>query len=377
MKILLVANYPLEYNPSMHAYGQLLFNELSSAGLEVTLLKPFPIFGRIVKNGSIGKWLGYFDRFLIFPIILTLYSYKFDLIHVVDHCNAVYAFFVRANKCVITCHDLIGIKASFGVVAFTHVSFTGKILQRLILKGLLRTKYIICVSEQTRQELLPYINERKHKIFTIHNALRLNTQNLRDATCVNRVSCIVSTLKPYILHVGSNMPQKNRAGVIEFFRTITALPRFRNFNLVFCGQKLSDNLAEQVRVCGLSRVVCDLGFVSDAELSYLYFNAEFLIFPSLMEGFGWPIIEAQSLGCLVVTSDIKPMNEVSGRGAILINPYNMSASAHTVADQYTRRDEIIELGYANSRKYMPEQMIDAVIEVYEEITFGQQKTTND
>ncbi len=377
MKVLLVANYPLEYNPSMHAYAQLLFCGLSSAKLDVHMIKPYPIFGRIVKKGGVGKWISYIDRFLIFPIILKVYAGKFDIIHILDHCNAVYAPFIDAKKRVITCHDMIGVRASFGDVPFTRVSFTGKILQRIILKGLRMTENVICVSEQTRKDLIVFIEDNKHNLFTVKNALRLNTENSGDPTQTIRTSTMTPLMVPYIFHVGSNMPQKNRSGILEFYKNIIDIPRFENFNLVFCGQHLSTDLLEQAKSLCLSQRVHDLGFVSDAELSYLYSKAELLIFPSLMEGFGWPIIEAQSRGCLVVTSNIKPMNEISGSGAILINPYDMRSSAQEVADQYTRRDEFIELGYANCGKYLPDKMIDELIEIYEKIAFARQKNSND
>ena len=70
---------------------------------------------------------------------------------------------------------------------------------------------------------------------------------------------------------------------------------------------------------------------SDEDLRSLYSGAAALLFPSLYEGFGWPLIEAQSCGCPVITSNRSPMTEVAGSAALYIDPANESAAAALIA----------------------------------------------
>jgi glycosyltransferase involved in cell wall biosynthesis len=90
-----------------------------------------------------------------------------------------------------------------------------------------------------------------------------------------------------------------------------------------------------------------------------------LLFPSLHEGFGWPIIEAQACGCLVVTSRREPMMSVAGSGAILVDPLDHCGAADEIERQWQRREYLIVQGYENVRRFDPDRFIEAYAELYE------------
>src|SRR5262249_32726892 len=97
-----------------------------------------------------------------------------------------------------------------------------------------------------------------------------------------------------------------------------------------------------------------LGFVSDEELAVLYANATALIFPSLFEGFGIPVIEAQAAGLPVICSDIEVLREVAGQGAIFINPQcgeSMAKAIIDVVDSPELRTRMIKIGKENAARY--------------------------
>lgn len=367
MKILIVGNYPFEYNPSMHAYAQLLSSGLSAAGLETRVIRPYPILGRILKKGLAGKWLGYIDRFVIFPFFLIVSARNYDIIHVADHCNSIYIPYIASLPHLITCHDMIGIQAGSGLISSVKLSLTGRFLQRMILRGLRLAKNIVCVSEQTERELLSFIAATNRNIVVIPNSLRFDFQNAFRYNLSQSFLCNVSNLSPYIIHVGSNMPQKNRPAILEIFRVLVTRKKFSNFNLIIAGQNLTPESHEWLRSNDISSRVFEFGFVSNEELACLYSKAEFLIFPSLREGFGWPIIEAQSSGCLVVTSDKPPMNEVAGRGAILVDPNNVASAVEEIVRMFPERDAFVSFGYENCRKYQAKNMVDSLVILYKHI----------
>lgn len=113
--------------------------------------------------------------------------------------------------------------------------------------------------------------------------------------------------------------------------------------------------------------------ISEELLRCLYKTCHLLLFPSLYEGFGMPIIEAQAHNCLVLTSNISPMKEVAGDGAILVNPYSIDSISKGI-DQIISLPEIQEKlrekGNKNSRKYTPEIIGGMYIKEYKRFLNG-------
>ncbi|WP_367027021.1 glycosyltransferase [Methylococcus sp. ANG] len=104
--------------------------------------------------------------------------------------------------------------------------------------------------------------------------------------------------------------------------------------------------------------------VVNEDLRALYSLADTLIFPSLQEGFGWPIIEAQACGCPVVTSNIAPMTEVGGNGAVYINPREETSAASIIAEMQGRRELLKQAGFANAARFSMESMTSGYLGAY-------------
>lgn len=97
---------------------------------------------------------------------------------------------------------------------------------------------------------------------------------------------------------------------------------------------------------GLGDAVVALANPGDAEVDALYTGCAAMLFPSLQEGFGWPIIEAQSCGALVITSDRDPMREIAGANALLIAPADPAAAAHEIVRRWPEREALRSAGRA-------------------------------
>jgi glycosyltransferase involved in cell wall biosynthesis len=142
-------------------------------------------------------------------------------------------------------------------------------------------------------------------------------------------------------------------------------PQFRSARLVMAGPALPPALREAAQALGGAVVECVA--LSDEQLRAIYTGATALLFPSLEEGFGWPILEAQACACPVITSGRSPMTDIAGNAAIFIDPEDAVSAAAAIASRMGDLDALREAGLANVRAYSPENMVDRWCEIYREL----------
>jgi glycosyltransferase involved in cell wall biosynthesis len=110
-----------------------------------------------------------------------------------------------------------------------------------------------------------------------------------------------------------------------------------------------------------------VGEVPDTELAALYRGARCVLYPSLYEGFGLPVVEAMACGTPVVTSIGTAMEEVAGGAAVLVDPLDVSAIAAGIEQATARRDELVPAGVARARDLTWERAADSVVELWREL----------
>jgi glycosyltransferase involved in cell wall biosynthesis len=110
-----------------------------------------------------------------------------------------------------------------------------------------------------------------------------------------------------------------------------------------------------------------VGEIPDAELASLYRGALCVLYPSLYEGFGLPVLEAMACGAPVVTSRGTAMEEVAGGAAVLVDPLDPTSIAEGIAEASRRRDELVPLGLARAREFTWERAADAVETLWREL----------
>ena len=110
-----------------------------------------------------------------------------------------------------------------------------------------------------------------------------------------------------------------------------------------------------------------VGEVPDAELAALYRGARCVVYPSLYEGFGLPVLEAMACGTPVVTSRETAMEEVAGPAAVLVDPLDSSAIAAGIHEASSRRDELVAAGLARAGAFTWDRTADAVVEIWREL----------
>lgn len=364
MKILLVANYAPDGQKSMARYAGFLDAELRKRGYATELIRPAPLAVRLVSRGSrLFRWLAYLDKFVFFPPRLWLHARRADVVHVCDHSNSFYLRWTGNTPNLITAHDALAIRSGLGEFPRNPTRWSGVRLQRWILRGLAHARRIVCVSQKTRCDfelLLP----SGPAMTVVPNPLggEFHPARAKDVADL-RQSLGIAPDEEYLLHVGKDSWYKNRPGVLRIFLELRKLLRFRRTKLVMAGAPMPPELRA---IAGTLDGVVECVDLSDVELRALYTGALALLFPSLEEGFGWPILEAQACGCPVITSARPPMNEVAGGAAILIDPEDPAGAAAVIAARINEREALRQAGLANVRSYSIDAAIDSYCQIYRE-----------
>jgi glycosyltransferase involved in cell wall biosynthesis len=365
MKILLLSNYYLKQQ-SMQRFAELMREGLSAEGHEVRLVRPPEVFGRLCRSDTgLGKWIGYIDRFVLYPPILRMQVRWADIVHICDQANAVYIPYLLGKPHVLTCHDMLAIRAALGEIAESPTGWTGRLYQRWILRNMSKAQFVVCDTRQTGEEVQRLTGLSCERVAIVPLALNYPYYPMEKAearACLNALGMIGPT--PFFLHVGGNSWYKNRVGVIRIFAELLKHSGYQTHRLVMAGKPLSAEIRQLIHDLGVDEDVVELVEVSNKDLCALYSTAEALLFPSLAEGFGWPILEAQACDCMVITTSRSPMTEVSGGAAVFIDPAQVEQSAAAIASSRARRGELVQAGSLNARRYERQTMIDGYLLAY-------------
>jgi len=149
------------------------------------------------------------------------------------------------------------------------------------------------------------------------------------------------------------------------------MPEYVTAKLVMAGKPLPASLKAWVDGSELADRVIAVTGTSNEELQALYSHAQALIFPSLEEGFGWPIAEAQACGCPVATTGRAPMTEVAGDAAILFDPNDPVEAAKTIRDGLLRAGSLRAAGLRNVERFAEGKIVDEYRDFYAKILANQ------
>lgn len=376
-KVLLVGNYVHDRQESMQRYAQLLLRELPKYGIATDFIQPEPWLGRLRPSPvGVGKWLGYFDKFVLFPFALRrrIAALRRSLgaeakahvvVHIVDHSNAFYEA-ATAEPTLVTCHDLLAVRGALGEDTDCPASCAGRILQRLILRGLRRADFVVCVSAATRNDLLRLTDsslETKSGVVRqgLNHPYRRLSRNQTDVRLAQAPE--LNAARPFVLCVGLNLKRKNREGAL---RIVAQIRDEWPGQIVFAGEPLDDATFALAQTLGVADRVVQIRKPANELLEALYNRAWALLYPSKCEGFGWPIIEAQACGCPVVCSDRTSVPEVAGAGAIVCDLEDEPAFARAILElaKPDLRRSLVARGFENLERFGLEAMFRSYAEHY-------------
>ncbi|MBN1871713.1 MAG: glycosyltransferase family 4 protein [Candidatus Omnitrophica bacterium] len=372
MKILLIGNYSYDVQESMQLFASSLEAGLKKSGCEVLLIRPEPFFGKLKPSyRGIGKWLGYLDKFIIFPLRLHKVIKTVDMAHICDHSNAFYTGYLNDIPHLVTCHDLFAIHSARGEVKENPTKWTGRRLQEIILNGINRSMHVACASEATRSDLLQMTSLRPENVSVVYYGFNYPYSPMETTEAKGRLKSLgITSEDPFILHVGKNFWYKNRLGLLEIFRYMIQSDRSLHLNLVLVGSLITEEARRFVKSHNLEKRIFEIGLVKSEQLRVLYSTAGALLYPSLKEGFGWPIIEAQACGCPVFTTKRPPMTEIGGDAAVYVDPAKPEAAARTIMEYISDSEKIAKMresGFLNVKRFSIDKMIRQYIDLYERL----------
>ena len=228
---------------------------------------------------------------------------------------------------------------------------------------------MLCAYPKPREEnccVSPTFLSTVFRVYTIPSTIHTRVWKSRKLH-PGWVSSTSTPDQPFLLHVGGNQWYKNRLGVLRIFSALRKLTVGRTLSLVMAGKSWTREMRRFILENGMSDAVFELTNVGDEDLRALYSTATLMLFPSLHEGFGWPIIEAQACGCAVVTSGRPPMDEVGGAAAVYVDPDNSEAAAATVKSCLERLSGMRQSGVANAARFVGSTMIESYLSVFDRV----------
>jgi glycosyltransferase involved in cell wall biosynthesis len=244
--------------------------------------------------------------------------------------------FFFLNRTIITVHDLNHIDLNY------NSSLLKRIYYKLILKrACIKSARILTVSEFSKDRIVKWSGVPEEKVFVVGNGVsqEFNTEGEKYQPGF-----------PYVFVVGNRKAHKNEARVLEAFH-LSALPH--EVKLVFNG-KISDELHDIINKYGLTDKVVFLGTLSSIKLASCYRGAEVLLFPSLYEGFGLPVIEAMACGIPVITSNTTSLKEIASAAACLVNPesiIDIKLALEKIFEDEHYKKKLVERGLIQSKKF--------------------------
>ncbi|MEM9354927.1 MAG: glycosyltransferase family 1 protein [Pseudomonadota bacterium] len=311
---------------SMIGYGEMVLEAARQTEYKVIELRASSLLGGLLPERVTGiprKLANNIDRFVFTPLILAFR--RADVVHVVDPGNIVYLPLIRHRRSIVTVHDMIPYLARDGKLPGWRPTRTGRWLMERILMQLAKVDQIICVSQATKRDLLAYVNIPEDRVSIILNAVFQPMQPAMPEACsALRARLGLPSEAPLILHVGRNF-YKNREVVLEVAATVRC--KRPEVHLVTVGS-LTPTLEVKAEALELTGVLHVLPQVDRADMAALYTTAAVLLFPSLYEGFGLPVLEAQMCGTPVVCSDRGSLPEVADRETYVVDieePSNLTA----------------------------------------------------
>jgi glycosyltransferase involved in cell wall biosynthesis len=306
------------------------------------------------------SWLARIWHRTRLPLPIETFVGDIDLYHATDF---VLPPTRSRTKTILTVHDL-----SFVRVPDAASPGLKRYLDEVVPRSVKKAQHIIADSQATKEDLISFYALEEEKITVLLSGIDPRyTPILSPLLILTMRSKYKIGNSPYLFTIGTIQPRKN------YSRVIRALKLLRDtgydLHLVIAGGKgwLEDEMYKTLDETKLHDSVHLIGFAAEEDIAALYSGAEAVVFPSLYEGFGFPVLEGMACGTPVITSNVSSLPEVAGDAAIMLDPYDIEAIADAirrVLDDSTLRAGMIERGFAQAAKFSWDNSAKQLQQIY-------------
>jgi glycosyltransferase involved in cell wall biosynthesis len=221
----------------------------------------------------------------------------------------------------------------------------------------------IADSASTKCDLQNIVGLDDESISIIHLGIDDGFRPLEPSAANNIVSNL-GFRKPYLFYCGTLSPRKNILRLLQALKSLE--PDIPHCLYLAGGISWNDEEVRDYWKRELPTRVAHIGHLTELQLRAAYSAADLFVYPSLFEGFGLPILEAQACGCPVLTSTLKSCPEVAGSGAHFVDAYSVQSIAEGIVEVITRpeyRSQLIERGFSNVAQYSWKRCADEYLEM--------------
>ncbi len=341
MKLILICHPGFSRSQSMPRFAGMLKAAYESRGHSVEVWSPSAKVHDWAPAGRLSKWAGYVDQYLLFPIWMRremIRTSRDTLFVFCDQALGPLVPLVRDRPHVVHVHDLLALRSALGEVPENPTSLTGRVYQRYIRRGFQMARHFVSISAKTKADLHRVGGVTPLTSEVVYNGLNFPFSRLPRDECERVLSAagLPVPVGGMLLHVGGGQWYKNLPGVIHLYaryagEVAAPLP-------LWCvSPEPNAAVRRALQAVPAAGKVLFFNNLESRVLQAAYSTAEAFLFPSIAEGFGWPLIEAQACGCPVLTTDEAPMNEVAGNAAVYLPRFSAGESMDAWASNGARQ----------------------------------------
>lgn len=302
-------------SPSMERYATSLRNSLISEAVNVHLLLPkAPWYTKFLPSYNRFQ----FERFSYYPRLARQQISPVN--HITDHSYGQISKSLPFDKTVITCHDLIPLqyeKDPFALAKFKEsISYLKKVAM------------VVADSEKTSKDIIEKVNVDQDRIKVVYAGVDDTFGKLPKAEIDQYKANLKVPDVPLLLHIGNNLPYKNIENLLKSLSILKSLSQ--EFLFLKVGSEFTNEQKKLINELKIGERIRYLGFLPEKDLNSVYNAIDILVYPSLVEGFGFPVIEALKVGKSVVVSKDTSLEEIAGNVGHYVNPLNPESIADEI-----------------------------------------------
>ena len=383
MNIVLFSHPVFMNSQSMPRFARMLEDAYHARGHQVKVWSPQAKAYALLPKGRLSKWAGYIDQYILFPLWVRqqLKTQPANTLYVFcDQALGPWVPLVKSKPHVVHVHDLLALRSALGDIPENPTQWSGRVYQRYIRQGFKQAKHFISISKKTRDDLHHFGEVSPVTSEVVYNGLNYPYAPMLQSDAIAVLKQAGLPVKPegMLLHLGGSQWYKNLAGVVRLYIEY-AKSEAKPLPLWCISPSPNAKVQALLKELPVQGQVLFFQGIDNQALQAAYSTAHAFIFPSLAEGFGWPIIEAQASGCLVLTTNAAPMNEIGGPSASYIPRLKLTDDPDAWALKGSnalklmlnmpemQRIALVEKGLAHVAQFNADDAIEGYLKTYQQV----------